>query len=140
MSATDLSPAAVPSVKDAGDALVSTAQRVPAPVRTAGLAAAGLAGGLAISSALAARRGGLLRAGRHTVLGLPVGRKRTSATTIKAVAKGAKRLGALGDQAARTADDLRAIRLQLEQANRRSPIEVVLDGLTHRRGAHRLEG
>ena len=139
MTATDISPAAVPSVKDAGDALVSTAQRVPAPVRTAGLAAAGLAGGLAIGSALAARRGGLLPAARTTVLGLPVGRKKGAMATMKTVADGAKRLAELERRASRTAEDLRAIRTQLEQANRRSPIEVVLDGLTHRRGAHRLE-
>jgi hypothetical protein len=37
-------------------------------------------------------------------------------------------------------DDLHAVREQLDAMNRRSPIEVVLDGLTHRRGAHRREG
>ena len=37
------------------------------------------------------------------------------------------------------ADDIRAIREQLENANRRSPIEVVLDGLTHRPGIGKRE-
>jgi hypothetical protein len=31
-------------------------------------------------------------------------------------------------------------REELEKTTRRSPIEVVLDGLTHRRGAHKREG
>jgi hypothetical protein len=31
------------------------------------------------------------------------------------------------------------IREQLDKANRQSPLEVVLDGLTHRRGAHKRE-
>jgi hypothetical protein len=45
----------------------------------------------------------------------------------------------IANQASNTADDIRAIREQLEQTNRRSPVEVLLDGLTHRRGAHKLE-
>jgi hypothetical protein len=37
------------------------------------------------------------------------------------------------------AEDGRELRQQLEQLNRRSPVEVLLDGLTHRRGAHKNE-
>ena len=39
-----------------------------------------------------------------------------------------------------TIEEIRAVREQLETLNRRSPVEVLLDGLTHRRGAHRREG
>ena len=46
----------------------------------------------------------------------------------------AKRVAAAAGKASNTADDIRAIREQLDNANRRSPIEVVLDGLTHRPG------
>ena len=46
----------------------------------------------------------------------------------------------LANDASKTVDEVRQAREQLENLNRRSPIEVVLDGLTHRRGAHRREG
>ena len=36
-------------------------------------------------------------------------------------------------------DEVRQVREQLDKANRQSPLEVVLDGLTHRRGAHKRE-
>jgi hypothetical protein len=38
-----------------------------------------------------------------------------------------------------TSDDVHEIREQLDRVNRQSPLEVVLDGLTHRRGAHKQE-
>jgi hypothetical protein len=60
-------------------------------------------------------------------------------TAAKAFAEGAKRLAAATRPVAAATDDVREVRKQLEQANRRSPVEVLLDGLTHRRGAHRLE-
>jgi hypothetical protein len=56
-------------------------------------------------------------------------RKPKKSDTARVVAK---RLVSAAGKASRTADDLHAIREQLENANRRSPIEVVLDGLTHR--------
>ena len=43
-------------------------------------------------------------------------------------------------KASTAADDVRMLREQLDSLNRRSPVEVLLDGLTHRRGAHRREG
>jgi hypothetical protein len=52
---------------------------------------------------------------------------------------GARRVVTATGQGSRTAIDIQAIRQQLEQANRRSPVEILLDGLTHRRGAHKLE-
>jgi hypothetical protein len=91
------------------------------PALAAGAAAAGLAGGMLIGS----RKGsGLFR------------RKRSG--TALAIA-GAKRFAAAAGKASNTADDIRAIREQLENANRRSPIEVVLDGLTHRPGTGKRE-
>ncbi|MDP9136478.1 MAG: hypothetical protein M3N56_16810, partial [Actinomycetota bacterium] len=78
---------------------------------------AGLAGGLLIGSRVTSGRG-------------LFGRRRTG--TVVALAAGARRAAAMAGKASNTADDIRAIREQLENANRRSPIEVVLDGLTHR--------
>ena len=96
-------------------AVVDTARKAPKPALAAGAAAAGLAGGLLIGS----------KVGN----GLFV-RRRTGAALALA---GARRLAATAVKASHTADDIHAIREQLENANRRSPIEVVLDGLTARR-------
>jgi hypothetical protein len=63
---------------------------------------------------------------------VPVGRRSTAVTI-------ARRVVTATGKASKAADDMHAIREQLEQANRRSPVEVLLDGLTHRRGAHKLE-
>jgi hypothetical protein len=119
--------------KEAGDAVASVARRAPAGALAAGAAAAGLAGGLVLG-ARAAPRGGLLKPAK--VLGVRVGRRRGTARTL---ATGTRRVVSAASKASSTAEDIRAIRQQLEHANRRSPIEIVLDGLTHRRGAHKLE-
>jgi len=125
------SSAALTRVKDAGTTVASTARRVPGPARAAGAAAAGLAGGVLLGAHAGSRR---------TVLGLPVGRRRRGlAATARALGEGARLLGTTAAHASDTADEVRRLREQLAALNRRSPIEIVLDGLTHRRGAHRLE-
>ena len=124
----------------ARDAAIGTARRTPGPARAAALAAAGLAGGLAVGSRLRPRRRGLLHLRRRRVLGVPVGREAASVTAAKALADGARRVAKATKPLAGAADDVHEVRKQLEQANKRSPVEVVLDGLTHRRGAHRAEG
>ena len=62
---------------------------------------------------------------------------RTAAVGRRAGPRGRKRFAAAAGKASNTADDIRAIREQLDNANRRSPIEVVLDGLTHRPGTEK---
>ena len=57
-----------------------------------------------------------------------------------ALADGVRRAAAAAERASTASDDVHAVRDQLEALNKRSPIEVVLDGLTHRRGAHKSEG
>ena len=124
--------------KDVGGAIASTARRVPGPALMAGAAAASLAGGLAIGSRVGSR--GALAALSHrrrSVLGLPIGSKPKLATTAASLGRGARQLGAATSKASTTADDIHKIREHLEQDNRRSPIEVVLDGLTHRGSTHR---
>ena len=71
---------------------------------------------------------------------MPVGRKSGLARTAEALGKVANELGSATSQVSATADDVRQIREQLDKANRQSPVEVLLDGLTHRRGAHKREG
>jgi hypothetical protein len=55
----------------------------------------------------------------------------------EALGKVACELGSAAGQAAATTDDVRQLREQLDRANRQSPVEVLLDGLTHGRGAHK---
>ena len=128
-------------VKEGGEAVAQTARRAPAPVRAVGLAAAGLASGLAVGARIAPRRKrlGFLTHSRRTVLGLPIGRAPTSVAAARALADGTRRLAGAGKHVSRTAEDIHEIREHLEQANRQSPIEVLLNGLTHRRGANRAE-
>ena len=66
------------------------------------------------------------------MLGVPLGRKRGSLTALALLGKAAQELSS-------TSDDVRQVREELEKANRQSPVEVLLDSLTHRRGAHRRE-
>jgi hypothetical protein len=116
-------------------------QRASAGALAAGAAAAGLAGGLVIGRRIATRRGALtlLPTSKRTVLGVPVGRRSRPAAAALAVAGGARRVAAVASRASKTVDDIHEARVQLESLNRRSPVEALLDGLTHRRGAHKRE-
>ena len=121
MAATKARPAnngTVTKAKHAGDAVAGTARRAGKPALAAGAAAAGLAGGLLVGSRIGTGSGLLVRRQSRKALALA----------------GAKRLAATAVKASTTADDIHAVREHLETLNRRSPIEVVLDGLTHRRG------
>jgi hypothetical protein len=121
------------------DAVASTARRTPGPARAAALAAASLAGGVAVGTRLGPKRHGLLPGRRRRILGVPLGREPASVTAAKALADGARRLVVATRPLTNAADDVQEVRKQLEQANRQSPVEVLLSGLTHRRGAHRDE-
>ena len=111
----------VEKAQGAGDSVVSAARRARTPALTLGAMAAGVAGGLALGSRMGARRkSGLVRA-------------------AEALRDVARELGTATSQVTGTADDVREIKEHLDKANRRSPVEVLLDGLTHRRGAHKAE-
>jgi hypothetical protein len=118
-----------------------TARKIRTPMLAAGATAAGLAGGLALGSLATSKRRGVsaLLAPRRRVLGVPVGRESGAARTAKALSEVARELSSATNQVSSTTDDIRQIREELDKANRRSPLEVVLDGLTHRRGAHKRE-
>jgi hypothetical protein len=114
---------AIDKARHAGDVVAGSARRASGPALTAGAAAvAGLAG-VMIGSRVGSGRG--------------VFRRRPSGAALALAS--AKRFAAVAGKASNTADDIRAIREQLENANRRSPIEVVLDGLTHRPGTGKRE-
>jgi hypothetical protein len=128
-------------VKDVGDTAATVARRARGPLLAAGAAAAGLAGGLAAGSRLGAKRRGRgwLLAPRRRVLGVPLGPKSGARRAVEMLRDGAKHFDSATSQMSGTTEDVRQIREQLEKANRQSPLEVVLDGLTHRRGAHKRE-
>jgi hypothetical protein len=102
------------------------------PLLAAGAAVLGLAGGLALGSQI--NRGRRL-GGRRKVLGIPMGRK----SLLETLGEAARDLASAAHSVSAGADEVREVREQLDQLNRRSPVEVLLDGLTHRRGAHKAE-
>jgi hypothetical protein len=122
---------AAAKAKEAGESVATAARTAKGPAIAAGATVAGLAGGLALGARMGSQR--------RKVLGLPVGRKRPMVRAAEALGEVALKLGSAAGQATATRDDLRQIREQLDRANRRSPVEVLLDGLTHRRGAHKRE-
>jgi hypothetical protein len=126
------------ALRSAGDTAAAAARRARGPALAAGAAAVGIAGGLAVGARRHGRR--RLIAPRTRLLGVPIGPKSSVLRAAELVRAGAKHFDSATGQLSGTADDMRRIREQLEQVNRRSPLEVVLDGLTHRRGAHRHEG
>lgn len=134
-------PSAAGKAKDAGASVATAARRAKGPMLTAGATAAGLAGGLALGSRMASKRRGLsaIFTPQRKVLGVPIGRKSNVLRTAEALGQVAHELRSARNQASTTTDDVRQIREQLDKANRQSPLEVALDGLTHRRGAHKRE-
>jgi hypothetical protein len=132
---------AVAKAQEAGDNVATAARRAKGPMLTVGATAAGLAGGLALGSRMTSKRRGLgaLFTPQRRLLGVPFGRKNGVVRTAEALGQVARELRATTNQVSATTDDLRQIREQLDKANRQSPLEVVLDGLTHRRGGHKRE-
>jgi hypothetical protein len=133
--------APVAKVREAGDTVASAARKANGPALAAGATAAGLAGGLALGARLASKRRGLsaLVSPRPRVLGIPIGRKPGLTKAVEALGQAARELNSATSKAVATTDDVRQIRDQLDRVNRQSPVEVVLDALTHRRGAHKRE-
>ena len=96
----------------------STAKKLRTPAIAAGAGLAGLAGGIALT-----------RGRQRKVLGVPL----PGRGTTKSLAGAAKNIGALAEQAGHVAEQARVAGEALGgNEARRSPIEVVLQGLTRR--------
>jgi len=128
------------AVKDAGNTAVGAARRARGPILAVSAAAAGLAGGLAAGSRLGSKRRRPPIGRRRKLLGVSIGHKSGALRTVELLRDGAKHLDSATSRLSDTSDDVHEIREQLDRANRQSPLEVLLDGLTHRRGAHKHEG
>jgi hypothetical protein len=108
------------SVGDAGRSVGKVASKAKTPLLASGAALAGVAGGIAIGAR-----------GARQVKGMRRPRVKIDSHDL---AKAAREVGQFGVDVGQLASELRRNREQANGAKRRSPVEVVLDGLTHRGG------
>jgi hypothetical protein len=114
------------STKDVGQAVSKAASNAKTPLLAGGAALAGAAGGLAI---------GTMRSRQshsHKALGLKMPQGKRVKIRSRDVARAAREVGALSQHVAELATELRHARENTNEGKRRSPVEVVLDGLTAR--------
>jgi hypothetical protein len=86
---------------------------------------AALAGGVALGSRARSRR---------KVMGVPVPRRSVLKASTKNLASSAKNVASFGEQLAELTTEVKRTREAVQGDEKRSPIEVVLEGLTHRQG------
>jgi hypothetical protein len=116
------------STKGAGQTVGKAASKAKTPLLAGGAALAGAAGGIAIE-AMRSRR-----SHPRKVLGIKLPRGKRMRVRSRDVAKAAKKVGTLGQQVGELATELRHAREETGGSDKhRSPVEVVLDGLTARR-------
>jgi hypothetical protein len=106
------------SMSEAGRNVGRAASKARTPLLAGGAAVAGAAGGLA----LGARQGRKAKALRRPKVKI----------RSKDLAKAARNVGQFGMEVGEVATELRRNREQANGSKRRSPVEVVLEGLTHR--------
>jgi hypothetical protein len=115
------------SVKDAGRGVGKVASKAKTPLLAGGAALAGAAGGMAV---------GAMRS-RHSnrkLLGVKMPQPKRVKLRSRDVARAAKEVGSFGQHVGELATELRHVREENGNgAKHRSPVEVVLDGLTARR-------
>jgi hypothetical protein len=117
--------AADPAPSRSSGGLSDLAERAKGPALAGGAALAGLAGGLALGSRLD---------GSKKLLGVKVPARSRTQIATKNLAEAAKHAGSLGDQFGDLATEIRKVREGFEARGARSPIEVLLQGLTRRGG------
>lgn len=116
------------STKDAGQAVGKAASKAKTPLLAGSAALAGAAGGLAIG-AMRSRQGH-----SHKVLGMKLPQRKRVKIRSRDVAKAAKGVGSFSQHVGDLATELRHAREESgNDSKHRSPVEVVLDGLTARR-------
>lgn len=108
--------------KSAGKTVGKAAARAKVPLIASGAALAGAAGGIALAT----------RQDRHRRLGMAIRKPRIKLTS-RDVAKATREVGHFSGQVGELATELRRAREANGGTRRRSPVEVVLDGLTARR-------
>lgn len=108
----------------AGDAVGSAAKKLKTPAIAAGAGLAGVAGGIAL-----ARSGN-----KKKVLGVSLPNRSTARSASKNLGGVAKNVGAVAERTGRVAEQVRVASEAISESNSRSksPVEVVLEGLTTR--------
>lgn len=116
------------TVGKAGQTVGKAASKAKTPLLAGGAAVAGAAGGLALS-AMRSRQ-----SHSRKVLGVKVPQGKRVKVKSRDVAKAAKEIGTFGQHVGELATELRHVREESGNGSKhRSPVEVVLDGLTTRR-------
>ncbi len=110
--------------KGAGHAVGSVASKAKVPLMAGGAAIAGAAGGLAL---------GVRQAHRRKGIGVAIPRRPQLKVDSHDLARAAKEVGSFGAQMGQLASELQRTREVANGSKRRSPVEVVLEGLTARR-------
>jgi thiamine pyrophosphate-dependent acetolactate synthase large subunit-like protein len=113
-------PAATASRRNgsSGNGAVQAVRKAKTPLIASGAAVAGAAGGLAL---------GVRQARKSHLMSRPKVK-----IDSHDLAKAAKSMGRFGMEVGELASELRKNREETDSAKKRSPVEVVLDGLTHR--------
>jgi hypothetical protein len=108
-----------------GSSLTDVAKKAKTPALAASAGLAGLAGGLAIAH----------RTTRKRIFGVPMPNGGAAHAVSKNLAEAAKNVGSFGEGMGSLAAEVRRVREGFAMAGepKRSPIEVVLQGLTRRR-------
>lgn len=109
--------------KGAGRAVGSAASKAKVPLVAGGAALAGAAGGLAL---------GTRQARRHKGMGIAIPRRPRVKVNSRDLARAAKEVGGFGTKMGHLATELQHVR-EANGDKHRSPVEVVLEGLTARR-------
>ncbi len=113
------------TAKDAGHAVGGAVSKAKVPLVAGGAALAGAAGGLVL---------GARQARRHGVGAKALSRRPQVKVRSQDLARAAKEVGSFGAQMGRLASELQQTREAAgKNGTHRSPVEVVLDGLTARR-------
>jgi hypothetical protein len=124
-------PAPVAAVSNAADkattAVGNAADKAKMPLVASGAVLAGVAGGLVL---------GTRHARRHKGIGMAIPRRPQMKVKSADVAKAAKEVGSFGAQLGHLANELQQARESTNGGTHRSPLEVVLEGLTARRSRH----
>jgi hypothetical protein len=114
------------STKEAGQAVGKAASKAKTPLLAGSAALAGAAGGLAIG-AMRSRH-----SHSHKLLGVKLPQGKRVKVRSRDVAKAAKEVGSFSQHVGELATELRHAREEGGDGKHRSPVEVVLDGLTAR--------
>jgi hypothetical protein len=116
------------TTKDAGKTVGKVASKAKTPLLAGGAALAGAAGGMALG-AMRSRH-----SHSHKLLGVKMPQPKRVKVRSRDVARAAKEVGTFGQHVGELATELRHAREESGNGNKhRSPVEVVLDGLTARR-------